>query len=465
MADADALQRAHPVALDLDGVALALEGPGERLGDRRVVLGQQDRGHVRERIPRHRPSRAPSSEPARVGTDCRASHESGRHVVDARVGTIGASECAVRSSPLAPPFRTFARHFVPTRAGARDRAWEAGAVEHADLARRHLADHSPADLAPDHADDLALALRLADAADAITLDRFRAADLRVTRKPDRTPVTDADTATEDALRAVLGTERPGDAVLGEERGGELPENGRGWVLDPIDGTKNFSRGVPVWATLIGLTVHGRAVVGVASAPGAGPPLVGRRGAGRVGVGQRGPAAPDHGLRGRRPRRRLPVDHRLPHVLRRGRPRALDRAGRRLLGDAGVRRLLAVLPRRRGGDRRRRRPGGQRLGPRRARPDPRRGGRAADRPRRRRDPRRRQRAGLQRPGARRRPDALPAVAAVTPARRTADGADRPGPPGPAPHPRRRRTPAPRPPRSGPPGTGGPAPGRCAASAPR
>jgi histidinol-phosphatase len=138
---------------------------------------------------------------------------------------------------------------------------------------------SPEALAPDHADDLALALRLADAADAITLDRFRAADLRVTRKPDRTPVTDADTATEDALRAVLGTERPGDVVLGEERGGELSENGRGWVLDPVDGTKNFSRGVPVWATLIGLTVHGHAVVGVASAPG-----LGRRWWGAAGLG-------------------------------------------------------------------------------------------------------------------------------------------------------------------------------------
>lgn len=128
-------------------------------------------------------------------------------------------------------------------------------------------------------DDLALALRLADVADAITLDRFRAADLRVTRKPDRTPVTDADTATEDALRAVLGHERPEDAVLGEERGGESAENGRGWVLDPIDGTKNFSRGVPVWATLIGLTVHGRPTVGVVSAP-----ALGRRWWGATGRG-------------------------------------------------------------------------------------------------------------------------------------------------------------------------------------
>jgi histidinol-phosphatase len=114
--------------------------------------------------------------------------------------------------------------------------------------------------------DLELALRLADTADAITLARFRAADLKVTRKPDRTPVTDADTAVEDALRRVITAERPDDAVLGEERGGAVTDADRGWVIDPIDGTKNFSRGVPVWGTLIALTVQGRPVVGVASAP-------------------------------------------------------------------------------------------------------------------------------------------------------------------------------------------------------
>lgn len=113
--------------------------------------------------------------------------------------------------------------------------------------------------------DLELALSLADTVDAVTLPRFRAADLRVTRKPDRTPVTDADTAGEEAIRAALAAERPDDAVLGEEGGGETG-SGRGWVLDPIDGTKNFSRGNPVWATLIGLTVGGVATVGVVSAP-------------------------------------------------------------------------------------------------------------------------------------------------------------------------------------------------------
>lgn len=116
------------------------------------------------------------------------------------------------------------------------------------------------------APDLALALRLADSADAVTLPRFRAADLRVTRKPDHSPVTDADTAAETALRDLIGAARPGDGVLGEEGGGTVTGTGRGWVLDPIDGTKNFSRGLPVWATLIALTVDGEAVVGVVSAP-------------------------------------------------------------------------------------------------------------------------------------------------------------------------------------------------------
>ena len=112
--------------------------------------------------------------------------------------------------------------------------------------------------------DLDLALRLADAADAITMLRFRAADLRIERKPDRSPVTDADLAAEDALRALIGAERPDDVVAGEERGGSYADTERAWILDPIDGTKNFSRGMPAWGTLVALTVDGRAVVGVAS---------------------------------------------------------------------------------------------------------------------------------------------------------------------------------------------------------
>jgi histidinol-phosphatase len=122
-----------------------------------------------------------------------------------------------------------------------------------------------------YANDLELATHLADAADAITTTRFRALDLTFERKPDRTPVTDADTAVEDALRAILSDERPGDTVAGEERGGAATGQGRTWVLDPIDGTKNFLRGVPVWATLIALVKDSTPVVGMISAP-----LLGRR---------------------------------------------------------------------------------------------------------------------------------------------------------------------------------------------
>lgn len=124
---------------------------------------------------------------------------------------------------------------------------------------------------PVYQDDLTLAGELADAADAITTTRFRARDLTVRSKPDRTPVTDADTAVEDAIREIIGAHRPDDGVAGEERGGSASEAGRVWLLDPIDGTKNFLRGVPVWATLIALIDDGEPVVGMVSAP-----LLGRR---------------------------------------------------------------------------------------------------------------------------------------------------------------------------------------------
>jgi histidinol-phosphatase len=113
--------------------------------------------------------------------------------------------------------------------------------------------------------DLALAHALADAADAVTMTRFRALDLRVDTKPDLTPVTDADRAVEQELRGLLAAARPGDAVLGEEYGAQ-GQGPRRWILDPIDGTKNFVRGVPVWATLIALQLDERSVVGVVSAP-------------------------------------------------------------------------------------------------------------------------------------------------------------------------------------------------------
>lgn len=116
------------------------------------------------------------------------------------------------------------------------------------------------------ANDLALALEIADAADALTLDRFGALDLRVDTKPDLTPVTDADRSAEELLRSSLTTNRPDDSIFGEEFGGTPAFTGRQWVLDPIDGTKNFVRGVPVWSTLIALLVDGIPVVGVVSAP-------------------------------------------------------------------------------------------------------------------------------------------------------------------------------------------------------
>jgi histidinol-phosphatase len=120
-----------------------------------------------------------------------------------------------------------------------------------------------------YADDLALSHLLADTADAISLPRFRALDLRVSTKPDLTPVSDADTAVEKALRSTLARARPRDGVLGEEFGAsEAPAGpgGRHWIIDPIDGTKNFIRGVPLWATLIALMDDDRPVVGMVSAP-------------------------------------------------------------------------------------------------------------------------------------------------------------------------------------------------------
>lgn len=120
-------------------------------------------------------------------------------------------------------------------------------------------------------DDLALAHALADLADAISLDRYQAQDLVITTKPDNTPVTDADRAVETAIREALATHRHTDGLVGEEFGSDKGTSGRYWVIDPIDGTKNFMRGVPTWATLIALVQTDASgveevVVGVASAP-------------------------------------------------------------------------------------------------------------------------------------------------------------------------------------------------------
>ena len=119
-------------------------------------------------------------------------------------------------------------------------------------------------------DDLRLAHVLADAVERVTIARFRAEDLVVEAKPDLTPVTDADRTAEEHIRAQLKRTRPRDAVEGEEFG-TTGHGSRRWVIDPIDGTKNFVRGVPVWATLIGLVDEGQPVLGLVSAP-----AIGRR---------------------------------------------------------------------------------------------------------------------------------------------------------------------------------------------
>ena len=133
-----------------------------------------------------------------------------------------------------------------------------------------------------YADDLALAHLLADTADSISMARFRALDLHVESKPDLTPVSDADTAVEKAIRATLARARPRDGVLGEEYGMSAPAAGPGsrhWVIDPIDGTKNFIRGVPIWGTLIALMEGDTPVAGLVSAP-----ALGRRWWGAAGLG-------------------------------------------------------------------------------------------------------------------------------------------------------------------------------------
>ena len=120
-------------------------------------------------------------------------------------------------------------------------------------------------MATNYTDDLRLAHVLADDADSLTSDRFKAQDLHVLTKPDLTPVTDADTSVEEGIRRTLSRARPRDAVLGEEQG-STGHSQRRWVVDPIDGTKNYVRGVPVWATLIALMVEDEVVVGCVSAP-------------------------------------------------------------------------------------------------------------------------------------------------------------------------------------------------------
>jgi histidinol-phosphatase len=132
--------------------------------------------------------------------------------------------------------------------------------------------------------DLELARRLADAADAISLPRFRTG-LAIETKPDLTPVTEADRAVEKELRRILREERPDDAILGEEEGA-AGSGARRWLLDPIDGTRNYVRGIPVWGTLIALEVDGVVQLGLVSAPALGRCWWAERGSGAFADGER-----------------------------------------------------------------------------------------------------------------------------------------------------------------------------------
>lgn len=131
----------------------------------------------------------------------------------------------------------------------------------------------------DWSSELGFAHHLANLADTITMDAF-GSDIRVDTKPDGTPVTEADQATETALRSEIGSSFPDHAVLGEEEG-STGDGSHRWILDPIDGTKNYAAGIPIWATLIALEVDGEIVCGVVSAPAIDERFAAARGAGAV----------------------------------------------------------------------------------------------------------------------------------------------------------------------------------------
>lgn len=188
-------------------------------------------------------------------------------------------------------------------------------------------------------EDLQLALELADAADAISRTRFLAMDLEVTTKPDKTPVTDADRAVEQAIIDILSRERGMDYMLGEEFGeheGTVSEQPTGtadhphrqWIIDPIDGTSNFLRGVPVWATLISLAIDGEPVIGVVSAPALGKRWWASKGNGAWVDESRDPLAS------------VPLPFALADVVEEpmvalGTPRRLEVSGVRELADASI----------------------------------------------------------------------------------------------------------------------------------
>lgn len=131
-------------------------------------------------------------------------------------------------------------------------------------------------------------MELADLADGMTLPRFRDRDLLVATKPDLTPVTEVDRSVERAIRARITEARPGHGIVGEEYGSQAAaraNTGTRWILDPVDGTKNYVRGVPIWATCIGLQHGDDMVVGVVSAPALGRRWWASRGGGAFADGE------------------------------------------------------------------------------------------------------------------------------------------------------------------------------------
>ena len=231
--------------------------------------------------------------------------------------------------------------------------------------------------------DLELALQLADAADALSLSRFRTG-IAFETKPDLTPVTEADRAVEAEIRSMLADARPEDAVLGEEQGGSGNASRR-WIVDPIDGTRNYARGVPVWATLVALEESGTVTLGVVSAPALGRRWWAERGEGAFANGERIGVSSVGGSRTRFS----------------ASPRTSAGPGPPRLARARFRRLLGAHARRRGGGRRHdRRDRRQGVGSRAGAGDRRGGRRSVLRLRRRVADRRPRSRHLQRPPARR-----------------------------------------------------------------
>jgi histidinol-phosphatase len=192
-------------------------------------------------------------------------------------GALLRAACTAPPHPASARVARSARRLGPFR-GARSATLDS-------LALVTTSSHNDTSSSSGHKADLALALELADAADELTMRRFQALDLRVDTKPDTTPVSDADLATEALIRERLSQARPADAVLGEEQG-DVGSGSRRWILDPIDGTKNYVRGVPVWATLLALEIDGVIAVGVVSAPALGRRWWASRGGGAYADGRR-----------------------------------------------------------------------------------------------------------------------------------------------------------------------------------